>query len=398
MRVREIFLRNYQLFRELSVPCARRMNVFVGKNGAGKSSLLNALAALLSCFPARLRSASGGGGAALSEDVIRYGEKSAELGISAVFPDVPEAVAWRVARSRRGVLKSGASSFGALNGYIRRLKGAASVSPEDGSVGYAALPALAYYRTNRSVAGIPGRAPRRAFSQLDAYDAAFSGCAGFRPFFEWFREREDWENESRRGPGFREDPGLAAVKRAMSAFLPGFEEWRVFRRPLRMTVRKQGREVVVNDLSDGEKGLMAMVGDLARRLAMANPAAENPCEGRGVVLIDEVELHLHPAWQKDVLPNLLKTFPRVQFFVTTHSPLVLSQLNACLLRAMGGARGRGGPGQSELAVWTLSGGRMESLLDGETGLIAPGEMDGVIGQIDEEFDRLLAEGAPCRAL
>jgi predicted ATP-binding protein involved in virulence len=66
-----------------------------------------------------------------------------------------------------------------------------------------------------------------------------------------------------------------------------------------------------------------LVCDIARRLTIANPALENKLEGEGVVMIDEIELHLHPAWQRNVLPALQQTFPNIQFIVTTHSPQVL---------------------------------------------------------------------------
>ena len=69
-----------------------------------------------------------------------------------------------------------------------------------------------------------------------------------------------------------------------------------------------------------------MVGDLARRLAIANTGLDNPLEGEGVVLIDEIELHLHPKWQRAIVPALTRTFPNCQFIVTTHSPQVLSEV------------------------------------------------------------------------
>ncbi|RLC06967.1 MAG: ATP-binding protein, partial [Deltaproteobacteria bacterium] len=82
----------------------------------------------------------------------------------------------------------------------------------------------------------------------------------------------------------------------------------------------------VAQLSDGEKCLLALAGDLARRLAIANPILTKPLEGKGVVLIDEVDLHLHPEWQHRVIPKLLETFPNCQFVLTTHSPQVLSHV------------------------------------------------------------------------
>lgn len=72
---------------------------------------------------------------------------------------------------------------------------------------------------------------------------------------------------------------------------------------------------------------MTLFGDLSRRLALANPQLENPCEGEGVVLIDEIDLHLHPSWQRQIVPALKRTFPHVQFIITTNSPQVLGEID-----------------------------------------------------------------------
>ena len=100
---------------------------------------------------------------------------------------------------------------------------------------------------------------------------------------------------------------------------------RVKRSPVRMVVDKGGREIRVDLLSEGEKCTLAMIGDLARRLILANPAMENPLEGKGIVLIDEIELHMHPSWQRRILSILKEVFPNIQFIVTTHSPQVLGE-------------------------------------------------------------------------
>jgi predicted ATP-binding protein involved in virulence len=94
-----------------------------------------------------------------------------------------------------------------------------------------------------------------------------------------------------------------------------------------MTLTKQGQELSVSQLSDGEKCLLALIGDLARRLAIANPnPQQNPLQGSGVVIIDEIELHLYPQWQRGIIPALTRTFPNCQFIVTTHSPQVISDV------------------------------------------------------------------------
>lgn len=93
-----------------------------------------------------------------------------------------------------------------------------------------------------------------------------------------------------------------------------------------MTITKNGKELSIDQLSDGEKCLLAMVGDLARRLSIANPGLKDPLLGTGIVLIDEIELHLHPQWQRGMIPSLTKIFPNCQFIVTTYSPQVLSDV------------------------------------------------------------------------
>ncbi len=82
----------------------------------------------------------------------------------------------------------------------------------------------------------------------------------------------------------------------------------------------------IRQFSSGEKSIIALTADLARRLAIANPHHESPLHGNGIVLIDELDLHLHPRWQRAVLPQLMSVFPNIQWVVTTHSPLVLQNL------------------------------------------------------------------------
>ncbi len=134
------------------------------------------------------------------------------------------------------------------------------------------------------------------------------------------RELELKENANR-----NEGRELSVVTGAIEQFVPEYSNLRVTRVPTpRMLIDKKGDTFNLEQLSDGEKNLIALVGDIARRFAMANSHLANPLEGEGVVLIDEIDLHLHPGWQRLVIPQLLKTFPNCQFFLTTHSPQVIS--------------------------------------------------------------------------
>ena len=91
-----------------------------------------------------------------------------------------------------------------------------------------------------------------------------------------------------------------------------------------------GRILEPSQLSAGYRTLLALISDLARRCVLLNPAAgaRAPYETPGLVLIDELELHLHPKWQRQVVKGLQRAFPKIQFVCTTHSPQILSEAPA----------------------------------------------------------------------
>ncbi len=84
----------------------------------------------------------------------------------------------------------------------------------------------------------------------------------------------------------------------------------------------------LNYLSDGSKSILAMAADIAYRMAILNPHLLGNVikETTGIVLIDEIDMHLHPAWQRKIVSALHKTFPKIQFICTTHSPTVLTNV------------------------------------------------------------------------
>jgi len=121
---------------------------------------------------------------------------------------------------------------------------------------------------------------------------------------------------------------LLAFEDAVSRFLPGYNHLRVAgdEHP-RLLIDRGSVTVPVRQLSDGERGTLALVLDLTRRLAQANPGMADPAaEAEAVVLIDEIDLHLHPKWQRQIVRNLTTAFPRCQFIATTHSPQVIGEV------------------------------------------------------------------------
>ncbi len=386
MVVKRLRVANFRRFDALELSFATHLNVIVGVNGAGKSTILVAVAKMLSWYVRRLVSPNGTGAALpILESEIKKGAAAASIEVS--VSDGVKDVAWALHKNVKGApVLSAKSDLRALNDYVKEVR-------EHCQGDIRSVPMIVSYGVNRSVVDIPLRIKHKhRFSALDAYDDAFERSADFRRFFEWFRANEDIENEriadrveqqgDGRGKRMGQNRELSAVRRSLALFLPEFSRWKIRRTPLRMEVLKDGQSLNVEQLSDGEKCVVALVGDLTRRLVMANPGLADPLAGYGIALIDEVELHLHPAWQKTILPRLLKTFPNVQFIVTTHSPIVMAQLNNLLY-------GRENAG---IAVFALQGGCVSSMIDSETGLIVSGEMDEIVQSIDSEFDALLDGG------
>lgn len=118
---------------------------------------------------------------------------------------------------------------------------------------------------------------------------------------------------------------LRSVKEAWKKLLPeGFTRFTVKKDDagnLYLLLRKDSIDITDAQLSDGERGLLSLVGAIAMQLSYRTD--ENAFAKPGIVLIDEIELHLHPKWQREVIPKLLEIFPLCQFIVTTHSPQVL---------------------------------------------------------------------------
>jgi predicted ATP-binding protein involved in virulence len=383
MQLKHLSLSNFGRFKTLDLSIApvssfdSNVTVLIGANGGGKTTVLRALATSLSWFVARVKTDKGNG-SPISEEAILNRATSSSICLSLLEG---REFKWTVARSRPGQKGDHTSQLQDLSVLADRYR--TSLSENENSN----LPLIAFYPVERSVLDIPLEIKgRRPFSQLDGYENSLNQGVDFRRFFEWFRDREDIENETLstlllRDPArltklisFAEnaperlenisypawsalsnelkealnavkfvgqvdrnskDRQLTAVRNAISEFMPGFTNLKVRREPrLYMSIDKNDETLDVAQLSQGEKSLMALVGDIARRLAMLNPDAENPLHGEGVVMIDEIDMHLHPQWARTIIERLTKTFPNCQFILTTHSPLVISDYKNVLVYSL----------------------------------------------------------------
>ncbi|MGK7905597.1 MAG: AAA family ATPase [Hormoscilla sp.] len=336
MRVKRLSIKGFRGIDQMTLELdTDEPTVIIGINGVGKSSILDCISILLSWFTGRIQnqSKSASGRPFQNEDITN---KDSETHNEIDILHDSQKVTWSLTKARNGGRKD-TSKLTELETVVEKIDSQLSKDPLFN------LPVVIFYATNRVVLDIPLRIRKQhSFEQqIDTYDGALeSGELDLRIFFEWFRNQEDIENEDKlevfRQQEYKKeieydmikyrDVELEAVREAIYSLIPEFSNLRVRRYPLRMTLEKEGEELIVNQLSDGEKCLLAMVGDLARRLAIANPGLSDPLQGKGVVLIDEIELHLHPKWQREIIPALTRTFPNCQFIVTTHSPQVVSHV------------------------------------------------------------------------
>lgn len=330
MQIKRFTLVNFRGIEKMELDFEGKQTVaLVGVNGVGKSSILDALAITLSNLTSRMVGQPSKS-RAISKDDIKLGTEYTRLQVETkLFENY--CVDWAIALNRKaGKHPSDRSSdLSRLNDAADSVEYGINQHEFEGG-GAIELPLAVYYDVHRAVLDVPLRVRERLVNAIaEGYDDALGhGGADFKRFFIWFRNQEDLENEnSRDTPGYR-DSDLSVVRRAIETFT-GFKDVRIRRKPaLRMTVLKGDFEFNVLQLSDGEKCLLAMVGDLARRLTLLNCEVADPLKGKGVVLIDELDLHLHPGWQRTVVANLEKTFPNCQFIITTHSPQILGELPA----------------------------------------------------------------------
>ena len=323
MKLQSIDIVNFRSIRQLQLSCKPGFNVIAGVNGAGKSTLLNAIEIMLSWAKARIRMRSATGSYPTVTDISR-GENFTRISVKTSEPD---SLCWdviKVAPSYRGKDRQ-KSELTQLTDYADTLASKYYANKEMDN-----LPMFVKYSVNRSLIDIPTHVHKKhVLDAMTLYEEKRDGGSNLRSFYEWFREREDIEREEQidRHTFEYEDLQLHVVRNAISKVMPGYGDLHTRRKaPAGFELRKNGVVFRVDELSDGEKCYLTLVGDIARRLAICNPSLENPLDGVGIILIDELELHLHPMWQGEAIDKLRDVFPNCQFFITTHSPHIVQNL------------------------------------------------------------------------
>ena len=329
MRLDRISITNMRLVgedtREININSAKNVLILLGDNGFGKTTVLDAIATAMAPYSAQFPSIADYQLSDLDVHINRRGRRSKYLTIDAEFSD--NGVSMTSIRYRKGTQNTPKPNY-------EQLKQAAIAKKEAilAGEGNVELPVFAYYGTGRGQFQVPER--RRGFQQTferwDCYKSAINPETDFKRFFGWFDLMEDQERRDRErlwDINYK-SPVLEAVRKALGKIVKDYINPRIETRPLRFIMDRidddgSKHELRIEQLSEGYKIVIAMVADLAARMAEANPEMENPLNTSGIVLIDEVDLHLHPRWQREILVQLTEVFPNIQFIVSTHSPVIV---------------------------------------------------------------------------
>ena len=355
MRIEQLEIKNFRCLENITIKFpANNLAVIVGVNGAGKSSLLDVIAKSLNSIVVKISqidkslnkiqtSRMTGLSSNIDSDDIQTSYYSCL--INSRFKIKAESFEVSLIKDVNSEKKR-IDQIMSLDNFISNLFNKTEDTP------WTSYPCFSYYKAYQKskLATKLGNKKIPRITQMLSYYSCFSiDINDFSDFKAWYEFEENIENEKRvRENDSYRNPNIILVKKSIEKFFEylfasSFSNLRIERMETRpdtyftkssqnsikseIFIDKKNQSFKLEKLSDGEKRLLMLVTDLARRLAIANPGlGENALEGEGIILIDEIDLHLHPQWQRRVLPALTQTFPNCQFIVTTHSPQVLSEV------------------------------------------------------------------------
>ena len=196
------------------------------------------------------------------------------------------------------------------------------------------LSIIAYYKGNRYLTNIPDvkNISNQSSDRFNSLNHALDATGNFTDMANWFfvREFQELKEAREKGDINLELPHLKQVRNAISTIIaPNDRVYFSGETSAKLMVEwtmetGEKRELLLSQLSAGYRNMLALVMDFARRLAQANPDMENPLAAEAILMIDELDLHLHPTWQQKIIPDLKKVFPNTQIIATTHSPEVVT--------------------------------------------------------------------------
>ena len=326
MRLDGVRLENFSPFAERSVTLSERFNLIVGNNAAGKTSLLNGVAvglgSLFLGFPSP----------AVARGIERHEVRRVfyETGTSpTVEAQLPVTVSCHgTLDGNQGTWSRGLTSLDGKTtrqdaNWIRDIAVDMHKRVQNGAP--AILPLISYYTSARLWRQMRQREIKTLTpdSRFMGYLDCLEPASDAKRLLRWFKTQEIAAIQEGRVSGV-----LEACRRAVVACIPDAEAAYFDIRRNALLISLPGSVLPFSYLSDGFRNMVAMAADIAVRCATLNPHLETAAamQTPGVVLIDEIDLHLHPKWQRRVVNDLLDAFPALQFICTTHSPFIIQSL------------------------------------------------------------------------
>lgn len=335
MRIDKIHIQNFRGLEDLEIDLHKQFNLLIGENGSGKTAILEALTVAIGSFFSGM---PGVQSRHIRDVDIRYFRalegsyeftSTTKVAVLKALVNGKE-IGWY--KERNGI---GGSNIMGSRSPIRTLSEELDKSIKDSRRTMPIdLPVLAYYSTARlwkegrgykkedDEENIVKNLPTRYRGYKDALEIKST----FKTMLDWFKSK--FKDKALNAQSTFQ---LDCVKEVVVKNIPGASniKW-VFDKDQIQTlyiVFEEDRDIPFHFLSDGYRNLLAIFADLAYRCVTLNPhfGKEANLKSEGVVLIDELDLHLHPAWQKHIVNQLKDTFPKIQFVATTHSPFIIQE-------------------------------------------------------------------------
>jgi len=344
MRIDDLTITNFDGFEHRTFSFSPQFTLLVGDNASGKTSVLDALAVAVGSWFLGLRGQEASPG--ITPDEVRMAahphldsytfEKQFPSRIECTGAVMGQRIRWARELQHEGgrttTVNAKAISEVAADAE-KRVRAGEDVT----------LPLICAYGTERlwfekahyaRRAGADGT--RRKPSRLDGYRDSFNFTIQETALIDWIRDQTTASLQLQ-----KDTVALSVVKGAITACVDGTEAVYYDGRYKDLVVlRDQDGPQLLMNLSDGQRIMLTLVGDLAVRAAILNPHLANAAlrETPGVVMIDELDLHLHPRWQRRVIHDLKATFPSLQFITTTHSPQLIGEAQPAEIRLLDGGQ------------------------------------------------------------
>ncbi|MCK4928869.1 MAG: AAA family ATPase [Methanosarcinales archaeon] len=320
MKIHTLQLHNFRKFKDNKFHFHPNFTVLIGDNASGKSSVLDALAVMLGTYIPKYQEGVVRGGIKKKDARLRIFEKYDQVTLEQQKPTFLNAHGTLHGKDLEWKRKLGDRGKDARNlTQIGEMDFTAVSDGEDVD-----LPVLLYYGTGRLWDVHHKVIIRKPESRMVGYRNCLDPKSDHNLFEKWFSQLELSALQKN-----KKNVVLEAVREATKMCIPGAKHFYYDVANGALMIELEEGYCLFDNLSDGYRNMVAMVADIAHRAARLNlhMGANAAKECSGVVLIDEIDLHLHPKWQRHVVGDLQKAFPNIQFIVTTHSPFILQSLD-----------------------------------------------------------------------